>query len=296
MKANGNATHAGPLNGSIWLHLTRLYASIRGWRYASGRPTIRILRESFGKLAVDELGPKKVRNLIEGESIKHGWSLTYARDHMTRIRMIWKWAVSEELVNVEAYERLRTVIIRIGKHTKPLPPVSDELIEKTLPLLRPGIATMVQLQRLTGMRPGELVSMKVDDVDRSRDVWVYSPAHHKTEHRGKSRSIYIGPKAQAILAPNLLKARKYVFPAAGQSGSPYTSDSYRRAIQRVCEKHGIERWSPYQLRKSAATAIRAALDVEHAASILGHSSSIVTQDHYAAADQKRAVDAARRLG
>ena len=64
----------------------------------------------------------------------------------------------------------------------------------------------------------------------------------------------------------------------------------------LSKQKNIERWSPNQLRKRAATEIRSKLDVEYAASILGHSSSIVTADHYAAHDRQRAVEAARKLG
>jgi integrase len=85
-----------------------------------------------------------------------------------------------------------------------------------------------------------------------------------------------------------------VFPSLGEKC--YTSDSYRRAIQRVCERRGIDSWSPNQLRKRAATAIREEFDVEHAASVLGHSSSVVTAQHYAEACRERAMKAARKLG
>jgi hypothetical protein len=39
------------------------------------------------------------------------------------------------------------------------------------------------------------------DIDRTGRVWVYKPERHKTEHRGQSREIYLGPKAQAVLTP-----------------------------------------------------------------------------------------------
>jgi integrase len=260
------------------------------------RPTIRLLRESCGSEPAESLGPKRLREIIEDEAAQRDWSLRYCRDVLSRVRAIYKWACSEELIDVRSYDRLRTIELRHGRQSTPLGPVDDETIERTLPLLRPRIRAMVMLQRLTGMRPSELVSMRVSEVDRAGDVWVYRPASHKTRHRGKQRKIFIGPQGQAVLAPHLLKAMDFVFPAAGRGGAPYTSDSYRRAIQRTCQRHNIPRWSPYQLRKSAATAVRAELDVEAAAALLGHSSSQVTQDHYAALVESRAIAAAKLLG
>lgn len=47
--------------------------------------------------------------------------------------------------------------------------------------------------------------MRTRDIDRSGDVWIYRPAHHKTEHHGDdhTREIFLGPRAQEIIAPFL---------------------------------------------------------------------------------------------
>jgi integrase len=58
---------------------------------------------------------------------------------------------------------------------------------------------MVELQRLTGMRPGEVCRMRLADIDRSGSVWVYRPVQHKTRHHGKRRVVMIGPRGQAVI-------------------------------------------------------------------------------------------------
>jgi len=148
-------------------------------------------------------------------------------------------------------------------------------------------------------------------------LWLANLRDHKTAHRAKERTIYIGPLGQRQIAPHLLKgADEYVFvPQWKRSNGHYTTDSYRRAIQRACERRyarkvklwakrypdrhyprALVKWSPNQLRKATATSIRAKLDVESAASVLGHSSPTVTGEHYAARDRQRAIEAARLLG
>jgi integrase len=128
---------------------------------------------------------------------------------------------------------------------------------------------MVQLQLLTGMRPGEVCTMRVRDLDMSGQLWVYRPAHHKTLHHGHERVVYIGPKAQSVLRPFLKpEVAAFVFSPAEaeaerreqrhahrktplswgnvpgsnrrprplrQPGHRYTVASYRRAIARACE-------------------------------------------------------------
>ena len=104
-------------------------------------------------------------------------------------------------------------------------------------------------------------------MDRSAGVWTYKPESHKTQHHGKERFIFIGPKAQAVLLPYLLRpAGSFCFSPADsekqrlaelhaerktplsygnrpgtnrvrrpkrQAGDRYTKDSYNRAIARA---------------------------------------------------------------
>jgi integrase len=74
----------------------------------------------------------------------------------------------------------------------------------------PPIAAMIQLQLLTGMRPGEVMSIRTCDIDTSGKLWIYRPATHKTEHHGRKRVVYLGPKAQQVLQPYLRSDRQAV--------------------------------------------------------------------------------------
>jgi hypothetical protein len=55
------------------------------------------------------------------------------------------------------------------------------------------------VQRLISGRPQDIFNMRFCDVDRTGEIWKYTPYTHKTRHRGKIRMIPIGPKAQQIL-------------------------------------------------------------------------------------------------
>lgn len=159
----------------------------------------------------------------------------------------------------------------------------------TLPHLPEIVADMVRLQRLTGMRPAEVCLMRPVDIDTSNDVWVYKPQYHKTEHHGRERTIFIGPQAQAILRPYLLReeathcfvpaeserrrralqhAARATVPTYGNrpgtnvkrkpkwaAGRSYCTVSYRRAICRGCE---LAFGMPEDLDKEQRKAWRAA--------------------------------------
>lgn len=94
-------------------------------------------------------------------------------------------------------------------------------------------------------------------------------------------------------------------------GQCYTPDSYRQAIQRACDLafkpadkltgkalaqwQSDHRWSPNQLRHSAATQIRSQFGLEAAQVTLGHSNANITQV-YAERDLEKAVEVARKIG
>jgi integrase len=169
---------------------------------------------------------------------------------------------------------------------------------------------MIQIQRLTGCRPGEVCAIRPGDIDRTNDVWRYLPGSHKMEHKNRHRVVLIGPKAQAILKPYLLRAADE-FCFHRKNGKAYERDHYGKAIKRGCDKaypapEGTEgdelkawrkeyRWAPNRLRHSAATSIREGFGLEAAQTVLGHASADVTQI-YAERDIERAAEVMGKIG
>jgi integrase len=205
--------------------------------------------------------------------------------------------------------------------------IDDATVNATVAHLPIVVADMVRLQRLTGCRPGEVCSMRPCDIDRSGEIWVHRPESHKTEHHGHTRTIYIGPQAQEVLLPYLLRdtssncfspaeserkrllkmreARRTRVQPSQQNrrkAKPkrrarecYHKDAYRTAIARACEKAGVPHWSPNRLRHTAATEIRKRFGLEAAQIILGHSRADVTQI-YAERDQARGLEVVKAIG
>lgn len=123
-----------------------------------------------------------------------------------RVRRVFKWAVTEELVPPAIYQALCSVEgFRKGRcdlpEPEPVGPVANADVRATLPHLPPAVRAMVEVQRLTGMRPGEVCRLRPCDIDRAGGVWVFRLSYHKLSHAGKDRAVPIGPRAQAVLAP-----------------------------------------------------------------------------------------------
>jgi integrase len=109
-------------------------------------------------------------------------------------------------------------------------PVEDGRVEAIRPHAGRRVWAMVQLQRLTGMRSGEACIMRTGDIDRSGPVWAYTPGTHKTEHHGRGRTIYFGPRAQEVLRPWLrADADTYLF-------QPREEEEERQAARRAARR------------------------------------------------------------
>lgn len=170
------------------------------------RLSLRPVRQLYGSTEAHSFGPLALRAVRE-EMIRT-LSRTTINVRIGVIKRAFKWAVSHELIPSGVYQGLRTVEgLKRGrsqaKESEPVKPVTEEQIEATLPLLNRFIRAMVQVQLLSGARPGEICILRTCDVDINGQVWTFVPQRHKTQYRGKDRHIYFGPQAQELLTPFL---------------------------------------------------------------------------------------------
>lgn len=234
------------------------------------RPLVRL----YGRTFAADFGPLALK-AVAHEMIQLGWCRSSINRHLSRIKHVFKWAVANEMIPSSAYHALQAFPgLRAGrteaKESEPVTPVADAIVTATLAHVSPQVRAMIELQLLTGMRPGEVVSMRSCDVEMTTPLWTYRPSTHKTQHHGHARTIYLGPKAQAILQPFLRHdlqaflfspseaeaARREALRAARktplscgnvpgsnrkrspkrQAGDGYDVVAYRRAIARACDR------------------------------------------------------------
>jgi integrase len=247
-----------------------------------------------------------------------------------RIVRMFKWGVSKERVPVTVLMALKSVGgLKKGRSpAKDHPrvrPVADHDVDAIQPFVSRQVWAMIELQRLTGMRPGEVTQMRTRDIDRSGKTWTYVPESHKTEHHGRLRSIPIGPRARAILQEWLRadpdgylfqpvesmaesRERRRLDSATDEAprdrrkrrprklpGAVYSVNSYRHGIARGCELAGVPSWGPNRLRHSAGTLLRSQFGLDVARAVLGHSSPAITLV-YAEADLEKAARAIEQVG
>lgn len=306
------------------------------------------LIELYGSQLGSAFGPLSLKTYRQ-RLIDLGLNRGVINKHVGRAKRFFRWAVENELVPPSVYHALQAVAgLRCGRsaapESEPIKPVPDDVIDAVLQHVNRYVAAMIQLQRVTGMRPGEVTIMRGRDLARTEKIWTYTPASHKTEHHGRERTIFLGPRAQEILRPFLLEnGDAYLFSPrraleerreevrqkskaplsvdkrirrrkrqpSKQPGDYYPVISYEHAINRACDRafripDGLSseevkewqrdhRWSPNQLRHSAATFLRKEFGIEGARIILGHSSPTVTEV-YAELDRSKAADIMAKVG
>jgi len=273
-------TDSAPLSMAELLNAYRKFAS--QYYVKDGKPTgaihgvhamLKLVRKHYGDTLANDFGPLALKSL-QSRMIELNLSRRYLNDHVHRIRRMFKWAAGNELIRFEIYQKLTTVDgLQKGRtkarETAPVLPVGDSTIELTLPHLPPVVADMVRLHRFTGCRPAEVCIIRPCDIDTSGEVWTYRPKSYKTEHLGRYRIIFIGPRAQDVLRPYLLResTSNCFSPSDSERqrlrdrqerrttptnhgnrpgtnrrrrrkrapGTQYTTDSYRRAVHRACD-------------------------------------------------------------
>lgn len=295
--------------------------------YRNMQDAARPLSELYASLPVKEFGPTALK-AARGKMIETDLSRKVINSRINRIRRIFKWAVENQMVDPGVLHALQAVApLKKGRcsarETKGVTPLAKDQIDAVLPHVTRPVKAMIQLQLATGMRPGEVVQMRMCDLDTSCSIWAYRPASHKTEHHGIERIVYLGPRAQEILKPFLRaersahffdprdavvdargrieskkKATRRRFRIRGYKGAPtdhYTRNTYHHAIFVACKKAGICPWGPNRLRHNAATSLRKEFGLEAARVVLGHASAAVTEV-YAEVDRRKAAEIMGQVG
>jgi len=77
----------------------------------------------------------------------------------------------------EVIELTEHALRRCGaQDNPPVQPVHEDLIEPVKRHVSRQVAAMIDLQLLTGARPGEIVQMRPRDIDRTGPTWTYHPS------------------------------------------------------------------------------------------------------------------------
>jgi integrase len=230
---------------------------------------MRDLVASFGTLSAGQFTPAQFVRLRQIWIDRRRAVSTCNKWH-NYILNLFRWAAMMDHVAPSVWHALLTVPkLKPGrspaKPVKRVGPVPLEHVEAVRPLVSQQVRDAIDLQLLTGMRSGEVLSMSADQIVNQ----VYRPLKHKTRWRGHARSVPLGRQAMAIIDRLIAQAAEN-----GRSGLfKLRVDSYGLAIRRACQAANVPHWHPHQLRHAAGTRVRDRHGLDAAQAFLGHASA-----------------------
>ena len=139
---------------------------------------------------------------------------------------------------------------------------------------------------LTG-KAREILQVRIQDYG-TKD-YVFRPADAVREMMDGRFALRVTPIEQGNRAGSNKKPHPMIKP-----GSRYGKNSLNNAVKRACERASVVRFTPYDLRRSAATRVRAILGKDAARLLLGHVSTDTTEI-YLLDEVREAIEVAKQL-
>ena len=169
-----------------------------------------------------------------------------------------------------------------------------------------GVYEMYYIELATGLRRGELLGLKWDDIDLvSRTIRVQRQVARidgeiveaPLKTKNSYRTVSIGADAIEVLKEQKKKVGDsgYVFPSP--NGGPISPDSVLNMLHRVLERAGLPKIRFHDLRHTFATlALQNGVDIKTVSGMLGHFSAGFTLDTYAHVTTAAQREAANTMG
>ena len=168
-----------------------------------------------------------------------------------------------------------------------------------------GVYEMYYIELATGLRRGELLGLKWQDIDWKSGIIkvrrqvarvdgqiVEAPLKTKNSYR----AVTISQQAIEVLKQQKEKTNdEYVFPSP--NGGPISPDSVNNMLKRVLARAGIPKVRFHDLRHTFATiALQNGVDIKTVSGMLGHFSAGFTLDTYAHVTTAAQKEAAQTMG
>lgn len=255
----------------------------------SGLSAINVIQSELGTLGVMRTGDYGPLAFQEHRKQLLASATRCARqvnDLMQFVQRIFKWGVSKQLVSLETWSMLKTVE-RLKPHespkkTKRRAPVPATIVAASLPCLSEHCADMVRLIVATKARPGEIASLRADEISKSYQArpgwWFAEKTKHKTSNKGKKRWLEFPPETHHILERYWPEdGMGFLFPSKQSRGKclHYQVTGLRAHISHMTRLHNLPHWFPYQLRHLSLTDIAGKEGLEAAKKAGGQSSDAI---------------------
>lgn len=248
----------------------------------------------FGDDPPAEVTPARLQAFL-AELGKKGYARRTVQLHHDILAMVFDWCILRGIVPVSP---MQAVSVPKGLKTTRRTVPQDDALEAVRTRTDAPFALFALLCLYCGLRRGEALALRYEDIDRKANVIHVTKA---LEYPGNQPEIKTPKTATgirdvpipAVLRPLIPKSSGYLFAAA--DGGPLTKIAYRHAWAQYCKAIGHE-ITAHQLRHGYATFLyEAGVPVLAAQQMLGHANASTTMNIYTHLREKQERSAAAML-
>jgi integrase len=317
---NGRASIAGSTTLSAFLNQwinyitpTRSPTTVRGYRDKARR-----IESKLGKIQLAKLNAHTLDRAYR-EWLGEGLSPTTVHHLHGVLSAALNQAVRWGIVPAAVTQRTSPPPLRTKPAKIPAPDAIQRLISAAEDKGQPVLAAAIAVAATTGVRRGELVGLRWDDIDAESGTLHVRRAVKHNDGPGwvvglpkthQERTIALDSFTLAVLKEHRARVETwaaeasvaldpdgYVLTFDPSATTPMKPDSLGQAFGRLCRAEGVDELSLHTLRHySASVLIASGRDVRTVAGRLGHSDAATTLRVYSHMVEGRDRDAADFLG
>lgn len=200
------------------------------------------------------------------------------------LKLVFRWAKQESLLKENPFDTLNERIRLPKRLPRALDHDDSAALKSAISPTKSddfrtyGAKVGIQLMLATGIRVGELVTLKIGDLDMAN-------ASLKIDGKGnRQRLVYLMDESAKRHLEEYITRRKQVPINEGWmfttlAGSVLTTNRMRQLLKKIAQEAGIHRHiTPHMLRHTSATTwLEAGLDIRYVQRLLGHQSISTTE-------------------
>ena len=204
---------------------------------------------TFGAHKAEAVTRRDVRNLLDA-IVRRGAPIQANRT-LAVVRKVYNWGIGQDIVPHNPCQ----AIAAPGKETQRERFLTETEIATVLAKLPaakmdPATRLALRLQLLTAQRCGEVLALEWSEIDEPAAVWTIPGAKAKNK---RSHRVPLSAQALALLAEaRAVGTGAFVFPSY-RGDKPMVETAVARAVARNMEHFGVERFTPHDLRRTAAS-------------------------------------------
>lgn len=270
--------------------------------YQLRRRVIRLFVAYMGPCMVSEVTKLKLSEFYDYARTEHGRGPNPGNWLLRNVRSMFRWA--------EDWDVCPMPVRKFPPMSSTPPPTkrfTDDEVKKLLERLPPGsFRDLIVFGLITGLRPQELRNLRREHIltDGNQRLFVRLEMHKtaKMQRVPRPRTVPLSIEAEEIVNRQMANhASPFVF--LTEHGTPYTTDMFRRKLERWCARAGIAIRTPYALRHTfASVEAESGVDALTLAQLMGHTDISTTaryvsttQEHHRLLSQRAAAHIGRLL-